>query len=320
MYEEFYGLTSSPFKLTPDPRFFFAGGPHKKALAYVAYGMSKCEGFLVITGDVGAGKTTLIDYLLQTVSPEQVNTAKIVTTRLDSDSLLSMVTRAFGIETQNSDRASLLHGLQEHLLAVHRRGSRSLLIIDEVQNLTRDVLEDLRMLSNFQQGAEPLLQVFLVGQPEFRQTLASPVLEQLRQRVIAYYHLHPLGPLETRNYIRHRLKQAGWNGSPQFTLKALDQLYRETGGVPRRINVLCDRLLLFGFLEQKRIFGQAEVQATINDMRDENSYVQPTGDRGLAAGGVTPLEVQDGGSHRQQAPQGGDIVVDTPMSQSRNRG
>lgn len=323
MYEEFYGLAAPPFQLTPDPRFFFANGPHKKALAYVTYGLSKGEGFLVITGDVGAGKTTLIDYLLLSTGAQQLNSAKIVTTRLDADNLLSMVAAAFGVQCKGTDRASLLLGLQQHLHEVRRRGSRSLLIIDEVQNLSHEVLEELRMLSNFQFGAEPLLQLFLVGQPEFRRTFASPTLEQLRQRVIAYYHLHPLNATETREYIQHRLNQAGWNGSPQFTSAALDLLHRETGGVPRRINVLCDRLLLFGFLEDKRRFGVDEVQATLNDMREENSYLQSPGDQPVAS--TVPLPIEEPAStatapHLKLTPRPTEIVSEETKPEPQIKG
>ncbi len=269
MYTSFYKLRGRPFQLTPDHRFFYEGSPHRKAIAYLTYGLSQREGFVVITGEVGAGKTILVDYLFSKLHEENFITGKVVTTQLDADNLLRMVADAFGIESEITDKATVLKKLTSFLIGAHQRNTCPLLIIDEVQNLSKASLEELRMLSNYQLRELPLLQTFLVGQPQFRETMASGGLEQLGQRIIASHHLGPLDAVETRQYIEHRLGHVGWQNDPKITDAAFALVFAETGGVPRRINLLFDRLLLFGFLEEKHEIDEVVVEEVLRDMRSE---------------------------------------------------
>lgn len=271
MYTDFYNLKGLPFQLTPDYRFFYTSQPHKKAVAYVTYGLSKGEGFIVITGEVGAGKTTLMDYFLSSLKDQRLVTARVVTTQIEADNLLRLVAASFGLSQEGMDKATILKRIESFLIECHREGSRPLLIIDEVQSLKHSSLEELRMLSNFQFEHKSLLQIYLVGQPEFRRTLASASLEQLRQRVIATYHLQPLDVDETRAYIEHRLHLVGWQNDPRISDAAYPIIYSETGGVPRRINVLCDRLLLAGYLEERHEIEAVDVEDVVLDMRKEGA-------------------------------------------------
>lgn len=250
MYQSFYGLHTKPFQLGPDPRFFYASHSHKRALAYLRYGVRQGEGFIVITGDVGTGKSTLVGALFRTLESENVTAAQVVTTQLEADDLLRMVAAAYGLPHAGRSKAELLQGLETYFRSCVQEGKRVLLVVDEAQNLPRAAMEELRMLSNFQAGGKTLLQSFLLGQKEFRVTLRSEGLEQLRQRVIAAYHLRPLDLDETRGYIEHRLHTGGWRGDPQLAEDVYPAIHGFTGGVPRRINTLCDRLLLYGYLEE----------------------------------------------------------------------
>ncbi len=269
MYEQYYGLSAKPFRLRPDPHFFYGSKGHKRAMAYLEYGLSQGEGFIVITGEVGAGKTTLVRNLFNHLPAEQIVAAHIVNTHLDSDDTLRMVVSAFGLPYENVSKTDLLTRLEQFLRAADAEGKRALLVVDEAQNLTARTVEELRMLSNFQTDDKCLLQTFLVGQPEFRQTLHSPTMSQLRQRVIASYHLGPMDAEETRAYIEHRLHTVGWNGDPSFSAGAHGAIFAHTGGIPRKVNTLCDRLLLMGFLEEMHTFTEAEVQTVIRDIAEE---------------------------------------------------
>jgi putative secretion ATPase (PEP-CTERM system associated) len=270
MFEDFYQLTAKPFQLTPDSRFYFDTRTHKKAMAYLVYGLSQGEGFIIITGDVGAGKTTLIGHLFDTLDKGRYVFAKVVTTQLDADSTLRMVASAFGLPSEGHDKATLLRRIEDFLRVQHRERKRCLLIVDEAQNLPISALEELRMLSNFQDGNTALLQVFLTGQPEFRDKLAlSPELEQLRQRVIATHHLEPMQREEVWPYIQHRLKLCGWVGNPAFTEAAINTIYEFTQGVPRRLNNLVSRVLLFGALEEKLEIDVDTVDEVISDLRKD---------------------------------------------------
>jgi putative secretion ATPase (PEP-CTERM system associated) len=271
MYTDFYQLNGRPFQLTPDPRFYFDTETHRKAMAYLTYGLSQGEGFIVITGDIGAGKTTLVGHLMETIDRSKLVAAKIVTTQLDADSMLKMVAMAFGVPSDNADKATLLSRLENYLHAQNRDGRRVLLIVDEAQNLPIGALEELRMLSNFQAGTDALLQIFLLGQPEFRDQLASSeALEQLRQRVIATHHLDPMTRDELPDYVAHRLNLCGWNGRPTFTQGAFDAMYDYSGGVPRRLNNLASRILLFGALEQRDDIDEALVGDVVEDLREDH--------------------------------------------------
>ena len=217
MYAKFYGLTIPPFQLTPDARFFYESTVHRQAMAYLVYGLHHAEGFIIITGEVGAGKTILVDNLLSTIDQSNFIVAKIVTTQLAGDDLLHLVAGGFGIAKEGLAKGSLLQRINDFVLAQQRNGRRVLLIVDEAQNLSFEALEELRMLSNIVVDRTMALQSFLLGQPQFRAILGSPRLEQLRQRVTAAYHLGPLSEAETKAYVEHRLRRADWKGDPEFT-------------------------------------------------------------------------------------------------------
>lgn len=273
MYEEFYGLTGKPFQLNPDPAFYFASKQHRRARAYLDYGVQRSEGFIVITGDVGAGKTTIVRGLLAMLDSDKVLAANLVTTQLDADDTLRLVGAAFGVRINGVSKADLLMALEAFLVSQAIEGRRCLLIVDEAQNLTPRAVEELRMLSNFQYGEQALLQTFLVGQPEFRAILRSPSMQQLRQRVTATCHLGPMDQEETQGYIEHRLQCVGSNGRPSFDAAAFKGIFDGSGGIPRRINQICDRLLLLGFLGNKDAFGISEVNEVVNELNEE--YVAP---------------------------------------------
>jgi general secretion pathway protein A len=269
MYRSFYGFRVKPFQLKPDANFFFGSKGHNRAMAYLEYGLAQGEGFIVITGDVGAGKTTLVRNLFRKLESDKVLAAQIVNTHLESDDMLRLVAAAFGLPYENLGKAALLIGLEQFFRKCYQEGKRALLVVDEAQNLSPRTVEELRMLSNFQTEDKPLLQTFLLGQPEFRKTLLSADMQQLRQRVTATYHLGPMDLPETRSYIEHRLTTAGWKGDPSFDEEAFKAIYGYAGGIPRRINAVCDRLLLMGCLEQLHHFGEAEISEVVSDIQQE---------------------------------------------------
>lgn len=305
MYEDFYQFSGRPFQLTPDPRFYFDSRTHRKAMAYLRYGLNQGEGFIIITGDIGTGKTTLVGHLFDELDPERYVFAKVVTTQLDADNLLRAVADAFGIQSEKREKSGLLRDIQTFLKQKQNAGKRVLLIIDEVQNLPISALEELRMLSNFQQGDRALMQSFLLGQPEFRDKLAqAPELEQLRQRVIATHHLEPMDREELEGYVHHRMTRVGWKGVPQFQEDALDAIYEYSGGVPRRLNTLCSRLLLFGAIEELTRFDRKVVEEVIADLeKDQTPTSGPTyGARtsnGTGRGGDTPGYIASGGGYAE---------------------
>lgn len=269
MYEKFYGLSAKPFQLRPDPDFFFGSKGHKRAASYLEYGLSQEEGFIVITGEIGAGKTTLLRNLFRKLQSKNIVAAQIVNTHLDSVDTLRMVAVAFGLSYEDASKATLLTRIEQFLRECDRQGKRALLLLDEAQNLTPHSVEELRMLSNFQTADKSLLQIFLLGQPEFRKTLLGGDMKQLQQRVIATYHLGPLDAHETRCYIEHRLHTVAWRGDPAFNEEAFAAIYHFTGGIPRKINTLCDRLLLMGYLEEIHAFGKSEVDEVTRDIQQE---------------------------------------------------
>ncbi|MGV3654259.1 MAG: XrtA/PEP-CTERM system-associated ATPase [Noviherbaspirillum sp.] len=269
MYESFYGLNAKPFQLRPDPDFFYGSKGHKRAMAYLEYGLSQGEGFIVITGEVGAGKTTLVRNLFRGLDAGNIVAAQIANTRLDSDDTLRMVVAAFGLPFENAGKAALLTRLEQFLRQCDRQGKRALLVVDEAQNLSPQAVEELRMLSNFQSADKCLLQTFLLGQPGFRHTLHSDGMLQLRQRVTATYHLGPLDSAETQAYIEHRLQKVGWQGDPAFDPPAFERIHAYAAGIPRRINTLCDRLMLMGYLEELHRFGAEQVEQVLADIEEE---------------------------------------------------
>ena len=290
MYDDHYGLSGRPFQLTPDPRFWFDTATHRKAMAYLGYGLSQGEGFVVITGDPGVGKTTLMGHLLGEIDEERLNVIKIVSTQLRPEDLLQTVCAGLEIDANGASKSAMLAAIEHGLHAVARDGRRTLLIIDEAQALPAESLEELRMLSNFQAGGYALLQIFLLGQPEFRLTLHDGKLEQLRQRVIAMHHLAPMDADEVEPYLLHRLSCVGWRGKPRFTNDALMAIHRWSGGIPRRVNQLAGRVMLFGAIEQLDTFGAAELAAVIDDL-DNDAPAPAASVRTQTL--VEPLELRD---------------------------
>mgnify|MGYP003417320111 FL=1 len=270
MYEAFYGLTSKPFQLNPDHNFYFGSKQHRRATAYLEYGMHQNEGFIVITGEVGAGKTTIVRGLLESLAQVKVVAAHLVSTHLDADDTLRLVGAAFGIRTKDTAKSVVLMTLEAFLISQASKGKRCLLIVDEAQNLTARAVEELRMLSNFQYGNQALLQSFLIGQPEFRDILQSPEMMQFRQRVIASCHIGPMDVEETRGYVEHRLKCAGATETSLVILpEAYTAIFKASSGIPRRINSICDRLLLMGYLNEKKEFDVADVETVAREIQEE---------------------------------------------------
>lgn len=256
MYTQFFNLTQAPFSIAPDPRYLFMSERHREALAHLLYGVDSGGGFVLLTGEIGAGKTTICRCFLAQV-PADCDVAYIFNPKLTVRELLQSICAEFRIAHRhdNTDMASVKHlvdALTRHLLDAHAAGRNSVLIIDEAQNLSPDVLEQLRLLTNLETSERKLLQIILIGQPELRTMLARPELEQLAQRIIARYHLDSLSAAETAGYIRHRLAIAGTAGGPLFPSPLAQQIHRITHGVPRRINLLCDRALLGAYAEGKR--------------------------------------------------------------------
>ncbi len=266
MYESFYHLTAMPFQLTPDSRFFFGSKGHSRAIAHLNYGLAQNEGFIVITGEVGAGKTTLVEWLRSQMDPAAFTIARVSTTQVSENDLFRLAMAGFGLHDEGTGKAGLLQRFEGVLRAHQAAGRRCLLVVDEAQNLSFPALEELRMLSNITVDGRTSLQTILLGQPQFRRLLASPNMDQLRQRVLTSYHLGPLSQAETRSYIEHRLHAVGWSDDPEWTDDAFAAVFVHTGGIPRRINRLCSRVLLYGALEQTHRITAAVVDATAQEL------------------------------------------------------
>ena len=270
MYEKFYGFTEKPFNLTPDPDYFFLSSVHKRALDYVVYGLESGMGFIQISGEIGSGKTTLIKSLLRNLS-RSVKVAYVLHTKGSFLQLIRMILEDLEIITLDHElpKEALLSRFRDYLVEQARRGNSVVVIIDEAQNLGGDVLEELRMVSNFETEKAKLLQIVLVGQPELRDLLRRPELEQLRQRVTVRFHLKPLNEQETRSYIQHRLRVAGSNGRVRFTTGACRLIHRYSSGLPRLINVACDAALLAGFVEERRVFSERFARDALAELADD---------------------------------------------------
>jgi len=290
MYEAFYGLSAKPFQLNPDPSFYFASKQHRRAKAYLEYGVSRNEGFIVITGEIGAGKTMVLRSLIEGLAGSNVVTGHLVTTQLGAEDTLRMVGAAFGFRVKDVPKSELLITLEAFLISQTSKGKRCLLIVDETQNLTPRAIKELRMLSNFQFGNQALLQSFLVGQPEFREILQRPEMEQFRQRVAATCHIGPLDADETRGYIEHRLKCAGAKGRPSFDAAAFEGIHKASGGIPRRINAIADRLLLAGFLAGQTHLTAEAVAEVVREFAEENAVPLRAG-----GGNSGPMPLTAGG-------------------------
>jgi len=315
MYETFYGLTGKPFQLNPDPAFYFGSRQHRRAMAYLEYGIHQNEGFIVVTGEVGAGKTTIVRSLLDKLDPQQVVAGNLVSTQLDAEDTLRLVASSFGLRTKDVEKSDLLLALEAFLASVCQQGKRALLIVDEAQNLTPRAVEELRMLSNFQLETHALLQSFLVGQPEFRRTMQSPHMLQLRQRVIAACHIGPMDLEETRGYIEHRLKCVDWKGDPHFQPDAYETIFRATGGIPRRINAVCDRMLLSGYLAGKRDFTGDDVEMVAREMHDETVDVETVAE----TESVPATGALKGAAQRRQPTDTSRVHIDAKSAEEASR-
>ena len=272
MLDDFYGLKGRPFQLTPDPAFYFESLTHRKALSYLGYGLAQGEGFVVITGEVGAGKSTLVAHLMSTIDPSRLTAAQVVTSKLDGEELVHIVAQSFGLLIDGHDKASALGSIEAFLHEEARAGRRCLLIVDKSQNLTISALEELRMLSNFQLGSHPLLQTLLLGQPEFReQLLEHPELEQLRQRVIATHHLEAMESTEVQPYIEHRMRCVGWEGNPAFDQRVFAEIYTASGGIPRRINQIVNRLLLLGSVDKRTRIDGVMLSQVLSELTEDGT-------------------------------------------------
>jgi general secretion pathway protein A len=258
-YLQYYSLTEAPFAITPNPRFLYLSTKHREAMNHLLYGIRERKGFVQFTGEVGAGKTTLCRALLEQLPPEQYSTALILNPVLNPDHMMAAIATEFGLDVRGKDRFQILQILNYFLLDEMAKGRDVVLIIDEAQNLTNDLLEQVRLISNLETDDRKLLQIVLMGQPELRDRLNDHSLRQLRQRITVRYHLSPLRLAEVKEYIRHRLHVSGANGSPYFSVGAIWRVFKYSKGIPRLVNAVCDKCLLAGFVQQRdRInFGTA---------------------------------------------------------------
>jgi putative secretion ATPase (PEP-CTERM system associated) len=270
MYELYYKFTAEPFRLSPDHRFCFEHKSYGKARAYMAYAFKRAEGFVMITGRPGTGKTTLIGELVESLSRDKVVTANLVCTQLQADDLLKTVAYSFGISPAQVGKAELLQRLNILLHRWHREGRRALLVVDEAQDLSSSAMEELRLLTNIQFGGQPLLQIFLLGQPELRDLILSPEMEQVHQRIVAASHIEGLEEDETEAYVIHRLSVVGWQGNPAIDRAIFPYIHKFSEGVPRRINLICSRLFLLGSVEERQVISVADVRVVIGELQAEN--------------------------------------------------
>lgn len=265
MYARFYGLTEMPFNVTPDPRFLYLSPSHQEAISHLRYGIEERKGFIVLTGEVGCGKTTLCRTLLNELDPETYETALILNPRINEQQLLNGILRELGEPTNNT--SDVTHRINDALLRRIEAGKNIVLIIDEAQNLSFEVLEQIRLLSNLETDSQKLLQVVLMGQPELKERLREPRLRQLKQRILVYYDLPALNLADTIAYIHHRLSLAGGQGRPRFTRAALRAVYRNSKGIPRLVNNICDRSLLSAYIKNTDDVTFWDVRRALRDIR-----------------------------------------------------
>jgi general secretion pathway protein A len=265
MYEEFYGLQASPFNITPDPRYLFFSRQHREAFEHIVFGVDQRKGFIQITGEVGTGKTTLCRAVLERLG-DGYRTAVILNPVMTGIQLLRSILREFGLDDRGNDRVRLVERLNTFLLERAHAGDDVVLFIDEAQDMSDDLLEQVRLLSNLETDDRKLLQIVLIGQPELRARLDRKGLRQLRQRITVRYHLGPIARDETEAYIAHRLQVAGSNGRPAFSRSAIGAIHRASKGVPRLINAICDKTMLAGYVDGVENLSWRHVRRAIRDL------------------------------------------------------
>jgi len=265
VYLDYYGLSEPPFDITPNPRFLFYGAKHREAFNHLLYGIRERKGFVQMTGEVGAGKTTLCRAMLEQLDRHYA-TALILNPVMSADELVKAIALEFGLPVHGLDRLDTLSVINNFLLHQVEHSKETVLIIDEAQDLTDDLLEQVRLLSNLETDNRKLLQIILFGQPELRERLNNPRLRQLRQRITVRYHLPPLNRQEVTEYVRHRLHVSGGNGTPYFTRPALRRVYRYSHGIPRLVNAVCDKALLAGFVQQQKRIDYRMVGEAVREL------------------------------------------------------
>jgi general secretion pathway protein A len=278
MYKEFFGLRANPFNVNPDPRYLFLTRHTEEALACLTYGIQSRKGFVLLTGEVGTGKTTLINKLLEWLRLQQVATAFIFNSRLNTPQFLDYMMADFGIPCDSRTKSQVLLRLYNWLLDRYREGETAVLIVDEAQNLSEEVLEEIRMLTNLETFTEKLLQIVLVGQPELEQKLKQPQLRQLRQRLTLRAKTHAFSLEETKSYVQQRLRIAGSNGQQIFDSESLVEIHRYANGIPRVINLICEHCLVSAFVDQQKVIAPSVVETVARDFDLGN---------GTAAGAMT---------------------------------
>lgn len=276
IYKSFYNFKEQPFRLSPDYRFCYNHPSYANAKSYLKYAISEGEGFVAITGEPGTGKTTLIKSLLSELDNVRVQIATLTNVQIDAANLLHTVLEEFQLPLKSRNQSSPISILKQHLIHQSKNGRRCILIVDEAQGLSTTSLEELRLISNLQHNNRLLLQVFLVGQEPLMGIIRSQGLEQLHQRLIAASHLESLSQPETRAYIEHRLHKAGWNNDPAFAKEAMNIIYKFSGGIPRRINLICHRLFLYGGLSKKHELSGTDAMHVIVELHREGLLIPKT--------------------------------------------
>ena len=275
MYESFYQLAKNPFRLNSDPDFFFTSSVHSRALDYLRYGVSQAEGFIVITGPPGLGKTMLVKTLCEELHDQEIVVSHLVTTQVARNDIIRLVAAGFGLSHHGLTKAALLNVLENYFVTKVRRGKRVLLVVDEAHHLSAQSIEELRLLMNLEDQGRQLFQCFLLGQEQLKSTLQIKELEQARQRVIAAYHLEPMQANETRQYIEYRLTKAGWAGNPEFQEQTFTKIFQYSKGVPRKINLICNRALAYGYLDELRVIDDKVIDIVMKELDEDLMTHEP---------------------------------------------
>ncbi|MEZ5529306.1 MAG: XrtA-associated ATPase [Porticoccaceae bacterium] len=314
MYEQFYNLKAEPFRLSPDHRFCYKHKSYTKAKAYMQYAFQRAEGFVMITGRPGTGKTTLVSDLLESLRQDQVTVGMLVCTQLGADDLLRMVADAFGLSSNTDHKSLLLQQLTRLFINSYKAGKRALLIIDEAQDLSTHALEELRLLTNLQMNREPLLQIFLLGQEELRDMVQQSNMEQVHQRLVAACHLSSLNLEDTKSYIKHRLSQVGWANDPAISEPVYDVIHKASEGVPRRINMICSRLFLHGCVEELHQIGINDARTVLEEIEQE----QLASIKMLSALDFETPDVYESFPSSELSPEDKKKIVEIPLKKTAN--